>query len=268
MKKVFFTIIGLVIGIALGSGIMYIVNNDSKNDKKEENNNSGIVNENENKEKKIISSNTLNLLKKFDFALNNSSVLGLNDMDKYLFSKDKITKSDLSTEFKIYAAIKNSIPDGYSDHLDKYYKYTYSYNIKFQLFLLFGDEPEVQLKSFEHDEYKCGGSDFRYDQKTEKVFYEIDGCGGTGGSSDISYDILNVVENNNEVSIDMIVYFYKTGYIDENTTKSTYYTSVNMSEEIVSFNNNDDSINNYKDKLSKYRITFKNNKFESFEKIK
>ena len=66
----------------------------------------------------------------------------------------------------------------------------------------------------------------------------------------------------------MIVYFYKTEYIDENTTKSTYYTSVNMSEEIVSFNNNDDSINNYKDKLSKYRITFKNNKFESFEKIK
>lgn len=266
MKKVFFTLIGLVIGIALGSGIMYIVNNDSKNDKKEENNNSGIVNENENKENKIISSNTLNLLKKFDFALKNSSVLGFNDMDKYLFSKDKITKSDLSTEFKIYAAIKNS--EGYEEQYDIYNKYNYSSTIKTQLSLLFGNEPEVQLKSFEHDEPRCGDSDFRYDPTTEKVFYEISGCGGTGGSSGISYDILNVVENNNEVSIDMIVYFSKAVYIDENTTKMTYYTSANMSEEIVSFNNDDDSINNYKDKLSKYRITFKNNNFESFEKIK
>ena len=88
MKKVFFTI--LVILLVLGAFLLG--KNFDQKDLKENNEENKVTKEENNI---AIPSYALSLLSNFDFSMNKSSITGFNDMDKYLFSKDKITKDDL-----------------------------------------------------------------------------------------------------------------------------------------------------------------------------
>ena len=178
MKKLFFTI--LVILLVLGAFLLG--KNFDQKDLKENNEENEVTKEENNI---AIPSYALSLLSNFDFSMNKSSITGFNDMDKYLFSKDKITKDDLSTEFKIYTAIQNTQPSEILEMNEFLYSYDEN-EIMMSLVTIFGNS-NYQLKSYRHDDPYCGASDFEYDSKNKRILYDLTGCGGTGGGYSSSY---------------------------------------------------------------------------------
>lgn len=197
MKKVFFTILVFILGIALGFGIMYVVNDDSKNSTKEENNNSDITEQESNKELEITDTTLKTDLITKIVALSYLSETYYSTSDYnsdsfklqlYSFSNDLYENLNLSEGNKLLLALNSSeLKDDYiSDNKKSGDIRTYIDNYNSDLIEGLKEQSTVEnvynkyfgTKEINHQTVgKCPS--YNYDS-VNKVYYEVGGCGGTG----------------------------------------------------------------------------------------
>ena len=276
MKKVFFTILVFILGIALGFGIMYVVNDDSKSSTKEENNNL-------NEEVEI----TDNLLKedltKKIYAMSNIYGSDNTDLSNDLFViywtgfRDSLYKTltltdDQKLEIALTSAIQsydyNLIP---KDELDAFIGLNKKDDVE-KIYLKYFGTKEVTHKNI----ISCTG-DYRYDESNQVYYIYEPGCGGTGPVDYYLYKN-KMTTKGNEAYVYLNA-FLIYGNFDENSYNTTYtiYKDVNKTkvykenvteEELASFKI--DSTN--ADSFDQYKFTFEkdingNYYFKSISKV-
>lgn len=276
MKKVFFTILVFILGIALGFGIMYVVNDDSKSSTKEENNNL-------NEEVEI----TDNLLKedltKKIYVMSNIYGSDNTDLSNDLFViywtgfRDSLYKTltltdDQKLEIALTSAIQsydyNLIP---KDELDAFIGLNKKDDVE-KIYLKYFGTKEVTHKNI----LSCTG-DYRYDESNQVYYIYEPGCGGTGPANYYLYKN-KMTTKGNEAYVYLNA-FLIDGNFDGNSYNTTYtiYKDINKTkvykenvteEELASFKV--DSTN--ADSFDQYKFTFEkdtngNYYFKSISKV-
>lgn len=274
MKKVFFTILGFILGIILGFGIMYVINNDSKSSTKEENNNS---------EKEVeITDNLLkeDLTKKI-YAMSNIYGSDNPDFSNDLFViywtgfRDSLYKTlTLTDDQKLEIALTSAIQ-------------SYDYNLipKDDLDVFIGlkkkaDVEKIYLKYFGTKEFthknivSCTG-DYRYDESNQVYYVYEPACGGSGPldyylymnkfstKGNEAYVYLNAFAIDEDENNDITYTIYK------DVSKTKVYKENVTEEELASFKVDSTNAHNF----DQYKFTFEkdtngNYYFKSISKVK
>lgn len=286
MKKIFFTILIILLVV----GAFFLGKNFEQKDSKENNK----VTDGENNESSDIgiSSTALKLFNNFK-TINDTSAaalsqdeLGFDNIAKFLFSKDKITRDDLTSEFKIAIALENINYDSYETIVIDDIEY-YSVNrstVDYYISRIFGEDSKYDLVSF-LDSSCSGGISFKYDSKKDAFLIPVPACGAVCSSLSSSYKIKNSKETNDTIEIEFI-YGIIHSYCGDSDSNGNVISSINKlyrtpnGDLIKSLNISTEELKNknlfeeYINDFNTYKYTFKKDSstgeyyFESFEKIK
>lgn len=273
MKKVFFTILAFILGIALGIGIIYIVDNNSKNNEKKESKNEEIeITDNLLKEdltKKIYAMSSIYGSDNTDFSENLFKIHFTGFRDS-LYNDLTLTddqKLEIALDHTIQSYDYTAIP---KDDLDLIMGVKKKTDVEKMYLKYFG------TKEFTHKRTTSCSGDYSYDEANQVYYVYEPACGGSGPLSYYLY--MNKMTTKGNKAYVYLNAFAIEGDVDENNditynvykdvSKTKVYQKNITEEESNSFKVDSTNAHNF----DQYKFTFEkdtkgNYYFKSISKV-